>query len=81
MNNFIYRHIDNHIMAYKSKIGEMPNAIILPYFIFEELKKDIERKHLKYITECAGDNKIISLDIIVTLDRIEIQPIRVLKTN
>lgn len=79
MSNFLYRHIDYHIMEYKSKTGDMPNAILLPYFIFEELKRDYEKNNLKYITDCTGDNKIFGLDIIVTLDSNEIKPMKIFK--
>lgn len=79
MNNYIYRQIDYTIMAYKSNNGYMPNAILLPEFIFEELKKDCEKVGLRYITECTGDNQVFGLDIIVTLDSNEIKPIKILK--
>ncbi len=81
MNSFLYRNIDYHIMAYKSRTGEIPNAILLPFFIFEELTKDVERKCLKYMTKCVGDDRVYSFDIIVTMDSKEIQPIRILKSN
>ena len=46
-SDFIYRQIDYTIMAYKSNKGYMPNAILLPEFIFEELKRDCEKKRIK----------------------------------
>jgi len=78
-SDFIYRQIDYTIMAYKSNKGYMPNAILLPEFIFEELKRDCEKKGLRYITECTGDNQVFGLDIIVTLDSNKIKPIKILK--
>lgn len=79
MSDFIYRQIDYTIMAYKSDKGYMPNAILLPKIVFEELKRDCEKKSLRYITECTGDNQVFGLDIIVTLDSNEIKPVKILK--
>lgn len=79
MDDFLYRHINYTIMAYKSKKGYMPNAILLPKFIFNELKKDCEKIGLRYMIDDGC--QVFGLDIIVTLDSNEIIPIKILKQN
>ena len=75
MNRLLYQHINNHIMAYKSKTGAMPNAILLPYTLYEDLINDFKKMGLEYKTDCAGDGTIYGLEIIVTEEKV-IRPIR-----
>lgn len=80
MNILLYRHINNHIMAYKSNTGVMPNAILIPYVLYEEMINNFETMGLEYKTNCAGDGTVFGLEIIVTEDK-EIKPIRRVKTG
>ena len=66
-------------MAYKSKTGVMPNAILMPFWIYYELEKDCEKNGLRYILD-NGEKQIYGLDIIVT-DEKTIQPIKLVKKN
>lgn len=79
MNKLLYQHINNHIMAYKSITGEMPNAILLPAWIYEELEKEYEKSKLRYIID-AGEKQLFGLDIIVTEEK-EIRPLRIVKVK
>lgn len=78
MNRILYQHINNCIMAYKSKTGNMPNMLLIPEEFYELFENDSEKKHLRFVADCTGDGKVHGLDIMV-VDAKGIQPIRVLK--
>lgn len=77
MNNFLRRTIEYHIMAYKSKNGYMPNTILVPYNIYEEIQTDCEM----YVTDFNGSEKRCGFNLMVDLDGKRIKPLRLLNNN
>lgn len=79
MNSLMYENVKNLIKEYENKYKVRPNAILLPYFIYDKLNEDYEKEFTRYGVEHNGEYKMFGLDMIPTLDSTDIVPLRIYK--
>lgn len=78
MKKILHQTVLNYVMAYKNKIGEFPNAILVPYKVYKDLKHDCDKRNKLKVQVSESINDIIKLDVIATYETL-IQPIRIYK--
>lgn len=79
MNSSMYDDIHITIRRYEDKFKVKPNAILLPYFMYEGIKRDYEKKFSRYEIKHNREYKIFGLDIIPSFDDMGIVPLRIYK--